>query len=222
MTAEEEIEVEAPAPLMNLEEEVHNHNSGNENEVQDEMSTIELPDDDDEGAEGVYDASSSSWTKKKKYATAALALTSVAILAIAIGAPTNAQNNSNTNAVTSAMNLENCLAIMKKLELDDNDGSTPEPSTYQPTTYIPSKDPTDPPVLTLSNDVDVSDYLIEAVQVGSSDDGQRELRGAGRSKHMPEKEARVSGCRVYVCTFCFCLISISYIMHFQLLNAYHQ
>ena len=179
MAAEEEIEVEAPAPLMNLGEV---HNSGG-NEVQ----TIELPNDDDASV-GV---SSSSWTRKKKYATAALALASVAILAIAIGTPTgiNAKNNSNNDAVTSAMmNLENCLAIMKKLELDTRSSTTPPaPSTYEPTTYTPTTDPTDSPVLTISNDVaDLAEALgEEPVRV-------RDLRGGRSTKHIPENEARVS------------------------------
>ena len=156
MASEEEIEVEAPAPLMNLEE-VHNPGAGG-NKVHD-------------------DKPSSSWTKKKKkYATAALALASVAILAVVIGAGT-AKNDSNKHAVASAaMNFENCMAIMKKLELDE---PSPAPSTYEPTTYTPT---TDQPVF-LSNDVaDLAEAL----------DGEpvrgRDLRGGWSTEY---KEARV-------------------------------
>ena len=184
MAAEEEIEVEAPAPLMNLEEV---HISGGNEEVHDEMSTIELPNDDDASV------GSSSWTRKKKYATAALVLASVAILAIAIGTPTgiNSKNNSNNDAVTSSMmSLENCLAIMKKLELDNGSTTTttPEPSTYEPTTYTPTPGPIDPPV-PFSNDV--ADLLDddESVRV-------RDLRGGRSTKHISENEARVSSYRL--------------------------
>ena len=162
MASEEEIEVEAPAPLMNLEE-VHNPGAGG-NKVHDDKPSS---------------SSSSSWTKKKKL-LGALALASVAILAIVIGAGT-AKNDSNKHAVASAaMNFENCMAIMKKLELDE---PSPAPSTYEPTTYIPTTDPTDPPVLALSNDV--SDLLDGPVR-------GRDLRGGRSSKSMPENEARVS------------------------------
>ena len=176
MAAEEEIELEAPASLMNLED-VHN-SGGNEAE-------LSTPNDDDDDSMGQYESSSSSWTKTKKYATAALALASVVILAVAIGTPTGISaknNNANNNiVVTSAMmNLDNCIAIMKKLELDE---PSPAPSTYEPTTYIPTTDPTDPPVLALSNDV--SDLLDGPVR-------GRDLRGGRSTKSMPENEARVS------------------------------
>ena len=174
MAAEEEIELEAPASLMNLED-VHN-SGGNEAE-------LSTPNDDDDSM-GQYESSSSSWTKTKKYATAALALASVVILAVAIGTPTgiSAKNNNanNNNVVTSAMmNFENCMAIMKKLELDE---PSPAPSTYEPTTYTPTTDPTDPPVF-LSNDVaDLAEAL----------DGEpvrgRDLRGGWSTEY---KEARV-------------------------------
>ena len=174
--AEEEIEVEAPAPLMNLEEV---HNSGGKEKVHDDASV------------GV----SSSWTRKKKYATAALALASVAILAIAIGTPTgiNAKNSNNDAVTSSMMNLENCLAIMKKMELDNGSTTTttPAPSTYEPTTYTPTPDPTDPPVLTFSNDVaDLAEALDdESVRV-------RDLRGGRSTKHISENEVRVSSYRL--------------------------
>ena len=161
MASEEEIEVEAPAPLMNLEE-VHNPGAGG-NKVHDDKPS----------------SSSSSWTKKKKL-LGALALASVAILAVVIGAGT-AKNDSNKHAVASAaMNFENCMAIMKKLELDE---PSPAPSTYEPTTYTPTgTDRTDPPVF-LSNDV--AD-LVEAL------DGEpvrgRDLRGGWSTEY---KEARV-------------------------------
>ena len=183
MAAEEEIELEAPASLMNLED-VHN-SGGNEAE-------LSTNDNDDDDSMGMYESSSSSsWTKKKKYATAALALASVAILAVAIGTPTGitAKNNNanNNNAVTSAMmNLENCIAIMKKLELDE---PSPAPSTYEPTTYIPTTDPTDPPVLTLSNDVALVADLADALRDGPV--RGRDLRGGRSTKSMPENEARV-------------------------------
>ena len=161
MGSEEEMEVEAPPPLMNLEED-HNPGAGG-NKVHDDKPS----------------SSSSSWTKKKKL-LGALALASVAILAVVIGAGT-AKNDSNKHAVASAaMNFENCMAIMKKLELDE---PSPAPSTYEPTTYIPTTDPTDPPVLALSNDV--SDLLDGPVR-------GRDLRGGRSSKSMPENEARVS------------------------------
>lgn len=188
MAAEEEIELEAPASLMNLED-VHNSGGGNEAE----LSTPN--DDDDDDSMAMYQSSSSSWTKKKKYATAALALASVVILAVAIGTPTGitAKNNNanNNNVVTSAMmNLDNCIAIMKKLELDE---PSPAPSTYEPTTYTPT---TDPPVF-LSNDV--AD-LVEAL------DGEpvrgRDLRGGWSTEYKEARVRRVHCDKIfYVCLF---------------------